>query len=80
MPRRRPKGIVSATSDDASMAITMKSFGLTWTDPDGTPRAAAVSYGESAGQDRRQQLVAGGCTDVELTEIEIGKLPLPKAA
>ncbi|WP_369383236.1 hypothetical protein [Streptomyces sp. cg36] len=57
----------------------MTNYGLTWTDPDGVPRAAAVSYGESSGEDRAKQLVAAKCKNVELTEIEVGQLPRPKA-
>ncbi|GAA3506604.1 hypothetical protein GCM10019016_137190 [Streptomyces prasinosporus] len=51
--RTHPRAAVSATSDDAGMTITMRGYGFTWTDPDGTPRASAVAYDAvSAGRRR----------------------------
>lgn len=60
------------------MATTMQNFGLTWTDPDGTPRAAAVSYDKVSGERRKGQLEAGGCTDVQVVPVTPGELPRPR--
>ncbi|MFE2486085.1 hypothetical protein ACFXGR_22845 [Streptomyces mirabilis] len=60
------------------MAITMQNYGLTWTDPDGTPRAAAVSYDKVSAERRQAQLEAGGCTDVQVVETKPGELPQPR--
>ncbi|MEU7028804.1 hypothetical protein ACFY91_24615 [Streptomyces albogriseolus] len=61
------------------MTITMQNFGLTWTDPDGTPRAAAVAYDQRSGQRRKQQLEEAGCTQVELVPVTPGQVPEPVA-
>ena len=61
------------------MAITMTNYGLTWTDPDGTPRAASVSYDKASAEQRKQELEAAGCTQVEIVEIKPGELPEPQA-
>lgn len=60
------------------MAITMQNFGLTWTDPDGTPRAAAVSYDKTSAERRKAQLEAGGCADAQVVETKPGELPQPR--
>ncbi|MCX4816796.1 hypothetical protein OG601_47620 [Streptomyces sp. NBC_01239] len=60
------------------MTITMKSYGLTWTDPDGTPRAAAVAYDKVSADDRKGDLEKGGATDVEIVAVKPGELPAPK--
>lgn len=65
---------VSASSDDARMAITMQNYSLTWTDPDGTPKAAVVSYDQASAGQRKQQLEAEGCTEVEVVETKPGEL------
>ncbi|MFD5814808.1 hypothetical protein [Streptomyces sp. NPDC127038] len=57
------------------MAITMQNFGLTWTDPDGTPCAAAVAYDKASAEDRKARLEAGGATHVEIIETKPGELP-----
>ncbi|QDO05366.1 hypothetical protein OHB25_03405 [Streptomyces mirabilis] len=59
------------------MAITMQNFSLTWTDPDGTPRAAAVSYDKTSADRRKAQLEAD-CTDVQVVETKPGELPQPQ--
>jgi hypothetical protein len=56
----------------------MKNYGLTWTDPDGTPRAAAVSYDKASADHRKRRLEADGATDVEVVETKPGELPQPK--
>lgn len=61
------------------MTITMKSYGITWTDPDGTPRAAAVSYDQASADDRKAELEKAGATDVEIVPVKPGELPVPKA-
>ena len=53
----------------------MKNYGLTWTDPDGTPRAAAVSYDNASAETRKKRLEADGCTDVTVVETKPGELP-----
>jgi hypothetical protein len=60
------------------MAITMTNYGLTWTDPDGTPRAAAVSYDRGSAEERKGRLEAEGCTDVEIVETKPGELAQPR--
>ncbi|MFB7244670.1 hypothetical protein ACFCYX_19680 [Streptomyces populi] len=56
----------------------MKNYSLTWTDPDGTPRAAAVSYDQASADDRKARLEAAGATDVEIVETKPGELLNPK--
>jgi hypothetical protein len=53
----------------------MTNYGLTWTDPDGTPRAAAVSYDKASAEARKARLEADGCTAVEVVETKPGELP-----
>lgn len=60
------------------MTITMTNYGLTWTDPDGIPRAAAVSYDKTSADRRKAQLEAEGCTDLEVVETKPGELPQPR--
>lgn len=55
------------------MAITMTNYGLTWTDPDGTPRAASVSYDKASAEDRKKRLVAAKCKDIEIVETKPGE-------
>lgn len=61
------------------MTITMKSYGITWTDPDGTPRAAAVSYDQASAGDRKAELEKAGAKDIEIVPVKPGELPAPKA-
>jgi hypothetical protein len=51
----------------------MKNYGLTWTDPDGVPRAAAVSYDKGSADSRKARLEAEGCTAVEVVETKPGE-------
>ncbi|MFH9968335.1 hypothetical protein ACH4PR_44740 [Streptomyces mirabilis] len=44
------------------MAVAMTNYGLTWTDPDGTPRASVVSYDKVSADRPKDELEAGGCT------------------
>ncbi|MFB7649405.1 hypothetical protein ACFC0S_15895 [Streptomyces sp. NPDC056084] len=60
------------------MAITMKNYGLRWTDLGGTPRASAVSYDKQSAEDRQAELVAARCTDVEIEETKPGQLLEPR--
>lgn len=69
----------SASRDDAGMTITMRNYGLTWTDPDGVARASAAAYDEPNGKRQKQILEDTGCTDVELAEVKPGKLPDPRS-
>ncbi|MFC9497720.1 hypothetical protein [Streptomyces sp. NPDC056982] len=46
------------------MAITMENWVLTWTDTEGKPRRSVVSYNRSSAEDRKERLLAEGCTDV----------------
>ena len=79
LPCRRLTATVRPGSHDGRMTITMKSYGITWTDPDGTPRAAAVAYDQSSAGDRKAELEKAGATDVEIAPVKPGELPTPKA-
>lgn len=71
--------IVSGVSgDDDGMAITMKNYGLTWTDADGVPRASVCSYDEDSAKDRKKKLEAGGCTSVKISKTKPGELLKPR--
>jgi hypothetical protein len=60
------------------MPITMKSFALTWTDPDGIPRASAVAYDKPSAGRQKETLEAGGCSSVEIVPVAPGTLPEPR--
>ncbi|MES9523787.1 hypothetical protein [Streptomyces capoamus] len=49
------------------MTITVRSYGFTWTDPDGTPRASADR--------RRQELEQAGATGIVRVTVKPGELP-----
>ncbi|MDX3838960.1 HNH endonuclease family protein [Streptomyces europaeiscabiei] len=72
------QGQPSGNSDDAPMA-TMQNYGITWTDPTGTPRASAVAYDKPSAQHRKATLEATGCTAVEIVAVKPGELPEPRA-
>jgi hypothetical protein len=55
------------------MSITMKNYGITWTDPDGTPRASVSSYDEKSADGRKAELEADGCTKVRIVETKPGQ-------
>jgi hypothetical protein len=59
------------------MATTMQSYSFTWTDPDGTPRASAVSYDDVSAERRRAELVEDRATDIERVAVKPGELPTP---
>ncbi|WP_327591567.1 hypothetical protein [Streptomyces chartreusis] len=61
------------------MTITMQNFGLTWTDPDGTPRASAVAYDKPTAEQRRTELDKAHATNIEIVPVSPGQLPDPKA-
>lgn len=61
------------------MTTTMQSYGITWTDPDGTPRAAAVAYDKASADDRKGDLEKAGASDAEIVAVKPGELPAPKA-
>ncbi|MEU3862639.1 hypothetical protein AB0F03_35885 [Streptomyces sp. NPDC028722] len=61
------------------MTITMRNYGLTWTDADGVARASAVAYDKPSGDRQKQTLKDAGCTDVELVEVKPGTLPNPQS-
>ncbi|MEW2530664.1 hypothetical protein [Streptomyces sp. NPDC047071] len=48
------------------MTTTMINYRLTWTDPNGHPRTAVVSYDKPSGEARKKELEAEGCTEVTL--------------
>ncbi len=73
-----PGPSVSATSDDAGMTITMRSYGFTWTDPDGIPRASAAAYDGVSADRRREELEEAGATGIERVKVEPGELPTPR--
>lgn len=58
---------------------SMQSFGFTWTDPDGTPRASAVAYDRISADRRRAELEGAGAVDVVEVPVGPGELPQPKA-
>ncbi|MEU5893766.1 hypothetical protein ABZ835_44195 [Streptomyces sp. NPDC047461] len=57
----------------------MISYALTWTGPDGINRAPAVAYDKPSSEGRKTELEQPGCTNVEVVQIEPGRLPEPKA-
>ncbi|MFJ9101267.1 hypothetical protein ACIRJM_22700 [Streptomyces sp. NPDC102405] len=61
------------------MTITMHSYGLTWTDADGVPRASAVSYDKASADHRKAELEKAGATNIEILPVKPGDLPEPKA-
>lgn len=69
-------GQPGGSNDDAPIT-TMPNYGLTWTDPTGTPRASAVAYDEPSAQHRKATLEATGCTAVEIVAVKPGELPEP---
>jgi hypothetical protein len=60
------------------MKIAMQNYGLTWTDPDGTPHASAVSYDKGSADRRKAELEADACTSVEIVPLQPGQLPEPR--
>jgi len=60
------------------MAITMKNYGIRWTDPDGTAQASGVSYDKASAEDRKKRLVAAKCEDIEIVEVKPGERLQPK--
>lgn len=60
------------------MAIAMQSFGLTWTDRDGTARASGVSYDKASAKDRKRDLEEAGATAVEIVPVTPGERLQPK--
>lgn len=60
------------------MAITMKNYGLTWTDTDGTPRATVCSYDKGSAEDRKKKLEAAKCKNVRISETKPGQLLQPQ--
>ncbi|WP_407109552.1 hypothetical protein ACE1N8_00045 [Streptomyces sp. DSM 116494] len=71
------QGRAGGRSNDAPV-ITMQNYGLTWTDPTGTPRASAVAYDKPSAQDRKADLESVGCTSVEIVAVRPGELPEPR--
>jgi hypothetical protein len=71
--RSRPAGI-----SDHAPVTTMQNYGLTWTDPTGTPRASAVAYDARSAQHRKGVLESDGCTSVEIVAVKTGELPEPR--
>ncbi|MGW6487138.1 hypothetical protein [Streptomyces sp. NPDC055056] len=55
------------------MATTMTSYGIRWTDPDGVPRAAGVSYDKASAEDRKARLAAETCRDIEIVPVKPGE-------
>ncbi|MFF9090768.1 hypothetical protein ACF1BE_31160 [Streptomyces sp. NPDC014991] len=52
------------------MTITMRNYGLTWTDADGVAHASAVAYDKPSGERQKQTLQDAGCTDVKRSSRE----------
>lgn len=57
------------------MTTTMLSYALTWTDPDGTPRASAVAYDETSAARRKRELEEAGATGIAVVPVKPGELP-----
>lgn len=57
----------------------MQNYAITWTDPDGTPRASASAYDKPSAERRRDELSAGGAADVEIAPVKPGVALEPKA-
>ncbi|MFC4502954.1 MULTISPECIES: hypothetical protein [Streptomyces] len=60
------------------MTTTMQNYGLTWTDPTGTPHASAVAYDQPSAKQQKTTLEAAGCTSVEIVAVKPGQLPDPQ--
>jgi hypothetical protein len=56
----------------------MNSYSFTWTDPAGHHRASAVAYDKASADRRRTELENEGCTDIEVVEVDPGRLPEPR--
>lgn len=61
------------------MAITMTSYGIRWTDPNGVPRAAGVSYDKASADDRKMRLTAQKCTGIEIVPVKPGERLEPES-
>ncbi|MET7826831.1 hypothetical protein ABZT23_19345 [Streptomyces sp. NPDC005386] len=61
------------------MAITMKIYGLTWTDADGTAQASSIGYDMPSAKDRKKRLEAEGSKEVEIVEVKPGERLQPKS-
>ncbi|WP_328743802.1 hypothetical protein OHT57_00500 [Streptomyces sp. NBC_00285] len=61
------------------MAITMQSYGLTWTDSDGVAWSSAVAYDKKSAEHRKQELEAAGASSIEVVPVRPGQLPEPTA-
>lgn len=57
----------------------MQNYGLTWTSPDGAPRASAVAYDKTSADERKTELEDAGCTRIEIVPVKPGQLPQPRA-
>ncbi|MET8039041.1 hypothetical protein [Streptomyces sp. NPDC005345] len=55
------------------LAITMTSYGIRGTDPDGVPRTAGVSYDQASAKDRKTSLTAEKCRDIEIVPVKPGE-------
>ncbi|MEU0785713.1 hypothetical protein ABZ341_29525 [Streptomyces sp. NPDC006173] len=64
--------------ENAGMAIAMKNSGIRWTNADGTPEAAGISYDRASADDRKKRLIAEKCKDVEIVEVKPGERLQPK--
>ncbi|MFE7727347.1 hypothetical protein ACFU5D_16330 [Streptomyces anthocyanicus] len=60
------------------MPTTMQSYGFTWTDPDGTPRASAVAYDRTSADRRRTELKKAGASSINEVPVKPGELPAAK--
>lgn len=56
----------------------MQNYALTWTSPDGRPRASAVAYDKPSADEQRDELQAAGCINVEIVAVRPGELPEPR--
>ncbi|WP_420032198.1 hypothetical protein ACN2WE_04890 [Streptomyces sp. cg28] len=61
------------------MAIKMQNYGIRWTDAEGKEHASAVSYDKASAEDRKAELVAAKCKDIEILPTKVGELLTPRA-
>ncbi|MFG2440512.1 hypothetical protein [Streptomyces sp. NPDC048508] len=55
------------------MAITMTGYGIRWTDREGVPRLAGVSYDKASAEDLEMRLTAEKCRDIEIVLVKPGE-------
>lgn len=62
------------------MTIKTESYGFTWTDANGIPRASAVAYDKVSADRRQAELEQDGATSIERIPVQAGELPTAPTA